>query len=279
MTSSTSKPDYNFSYKHSHTFFLVTLFYVVHSVLVSCFHRQLESDSVFSQPLLSNSLLRALQTEFEAVCNHASSRGNVSDTDFISLAPVGSQLRVLALDQLLFVYRSLYLQKEFREKTVPQKHLFLANWVINIFFRLCSESCNGGRSTFRRECMVEYLTRLFSTHLIDTIVGIIMTADGQMRTTFMQLLASVSNSLKGVMRLSLSRVKIDTLSNFMFTAYDSHRRAGANKSFSPFFQALVELNVSIHFMQKESERKVHQALHMLYIFNSLPYVCSSNLQA
>jgi len=221
-----------------------------------------DKDPLFSSAVFSSSILRALQTELVAVSSEAKQGYPISETRFRELAPIGSQLSVLVLDQLVHVYRTIFVNRDGGKASSvsvspSNRHLVVASWGIDVFLQLVDWVVSSGNLELRKDHMQEVFSRLFSSHLVDGLVGLIIAMKGDTRTSMMQLLASVNNSAKRVLRLSLSQSKRQLLQSFMFRTYQSQRRTGRSGCFSPFFQALVELNVSIHFMQKVSERKLY----------------------
>jgi len=222
-----------------------------------------ETDPVFASGALSRSFVSALREEFTRVHAEVKAKRMIVEPQFQNLAPISIQLKALLLDQMLIMYRILLRSQQggsvYSESHGYRKHLFLVRWVIEIFVEVIewAESFLEQR-IYVKEDISEYFGCLFSSHLIDGIVGLVIASRDSARTDLMQLLASIHHSAKKVVRLSLSRRKRELLTDFMFRTYKTQRHSGISGCFSPFFQALVELNVSIHYMQKVSERKLYK---------------------
>eukprot|EP00468_Gymnochlora_sp_CCMP2014_P007996 CAMPEP_0167753612 /NCGR_PEP_ID=MMETSP0110_2-20121227/7813_1 /TAXON_ID=629695 /ORGANISM="Gymnochlora sp., Strain CCMP2014" /LENGTH=2584 /DNA_ID=CAMNT_0007639403 /DNA_START=9 /DNA_END=7763 /DNA_ORIENTATION=+ len=219
-------------------------------------NRTRESDPIFTSGVLSSFLCRALDREKKSITASEAKEGYLTWSQFAVCAPVSMELVVLVLEQLVDAFKCLHLVRGVKSKSdIFDNKLDIVTWVIDVFTRIVAPNESKGHA-------FGYYEFLFSSHIVNGIMGLIIASEGATRTDLMLLLASIHHMCKKVVRLSVSKSKRLMLQQFMFDMYNKQRNSGGNKRFSPFFQALVELNVSLYMMQKANERPTfrgHQA--------------------
>jgi len=225
---------------------------------------ELGDDPVFSSASLKSSIVQTLTAECASVAHQGKGVGGgiLSQALFASLCPTSSSLVNLLLYQILEGFKSLYLLHGFTATTVRSelqslpggvvlRKISLVEWGINLFGAVAR--ARGGIAARERD--FQFFSRLFSSHIVDGITALIISAQGEARAEAMHLLATLHHAANGCIRLTLSPNKRELLTSFMFQTHQGQRRTGGAECFSSFFQALVDLNVAVHQMQKPSERK------------------------